>query len=588
MSRESRNKIIIISILAAVLVGLIFVYIFAVAPLLEPEPEVPTPPPYVAPGEGLYNNLMVTVYPQLDKSNITYLEISNKNGTYAFHKYYDNTMEAEDMRIKGHEAIDFDQSLYSMLIAYVYLPVSYQSNIEKNAPMRGVSDEQMRIYGVTEDTCQASYTVGYEDGSGETKYHTVYIGHATYTDETTYYVALKGRNSVYRFHQEGVETCMMAGIEDYLSPLVYRKFKNTQTAMLSIDRFGLGIIRKGTDTPELLVQIEKNHRTLDGTSNMYDLLYQSRGTGKITKTGASAEQVSNAFTALYTTLMGDKVVCLAPTAEDFEKYGLGIDDECYLIEAYFLNLDENGNEIEGGEQDSFAIRMSQLIDGYYYTLSSAYGEGNTMIIRIPQSTLTFLGTDDKAIFEWAGTDISSLFYEYLVRNEDDGQAGIFELAVRIQRKNDKTGAIDYDISHSFSIREDGNGSVTAIQDNGTKYETVDSANQFTDFYTWLIRLPAPSEFNNMTQDEIDALMADDSAIVFQLYARNNDDEIFRYTYYQIGNSLSVMAVTEKGKMDGGYMVWGEPQVNFNVTLSHIDILRTKFQDLISGKDVTLD
>ena len=274
MSRENKKKIITISLLALLLIALVLVYIFVIVPLTEPEPEVPTPPPYVAPGEGLYNNMMVTIYPQLDKSNTTYIEISNKNGTYAFHRYYDSTMESEDMRIKGHEAIDYDGSLFAMLLAYVYLPVSYQSNLEQNAPMRDLTDEQMAVYGVTEDTCQAYYTLGYKDGSGETKYYTVYIGHATYTDETTYYVALKGRNTVYRFHPEGVETCMLVGVEDYLSPLVFTKFSNATTAMLSIDRFGLGIIKPDTGKTELVVQIESKGRNLDGTTNMYDLLYQ--------------------------------------------------------------------------------------------------------------------------------------------------------------------------------------------------------------------------------------------------------------------------------------------------------------------------
>ncbi len=588
MSRENKKKIILISLLALVLVALILVYVFVIVPLTEPEPEVPTPPPYVAPGEGLYNNLMITVYPEVDKSSITYLEVSNKNGTYAFHKYYDSAMEVEEMRIKGHEKIDYNKEIYAMLLAYVYLPVSYQSNLEKNAPIRDVSEEQMKIYGVTEDTCQASYTLGYKDGSGETKYHTVYIGHATFTDETTYYVALKGRSSVYRFHREGVETCMMIGVEDYLSPLVFKKFKNSQEAMLSVDRFGLGLVRPDTGKTELIVQIEKNNRNLDGTTNMYDLLYKSRGTGKITKTGASADYVSNAFTALYATFMGDKVIALSPTMEELEMYGLGLDDECYIIEAYFLKLDENGEEIEGAEQDSYSMRISQLIDGYYYTLSNVYGEDNTMLIRVPQVSLTFLGTDDKAIFEWAGTDISSLFYEYLLRDEEAKQPGLFEIVVRMQRKNDSTGEIDYNITHSFNVRDDGKGSVIATQEDGTKYETVDGENQFANFYTWLVRLPVPSQFNNMTEEEINALIADDSALVFQLYARDNNDKLNRYTYYQIGNSLDVMVVTEEGEMDGGAMVWGEKQVNFNANLSHIEILRSKLQDLVSGKEVTLD
>ena len=171
MSQEKKKKIITISILAVILLALILVYFFVIIPLTyEDEPD-PVKPPDIVEGEGLYNNTLVTIYPQLDKTNIEYIEINNKYGKYAFHKYYDSTMEAEEMRLKDYEGVDYDESLYALMIAYIYLPVSYGSDTVEGAPMRNASLEKMESMGVTKDTCQASYTVGYSE-KGETKYYT--------------------------------------------------------------------------------------------------------------------------------------------------------------------------------------------------------------------------------------------------------------------------------------------------------------------------------------------------------------------------------------------------------------------------------
>ena len=579
MSRENRKKIITISILACVLIALVFVYIFVVLPLTEEEEAPPAAPPLTAPGEGLYNNTMVTVYPELDKTKIEYIEISNKDGTYAFHKYYDTSMQAEELRIKGHEKIDYDDSMLSILLAYIYLPVSYQSHTEANAPMRDVSLEKMKEYGVTEDTCQASYTVGYKE-NGEMKYHTVYIGEASFTDETTDFVSLKGRNSIYRFHQEGVESCMLVPLEEYLSPFIYGRYENVMIAMASIERFKIGLSNSVDNTIEDLVQIVKTGQNADGTTNMYDLYYKSKGTGKITRTGASADQLNKAFTAFYTYFSGDKVVSINPSDEELDKCGLNINDSCYFVTAQFSE----------DEKDMYTFQISQPIDGYYYTLSTVFGEGNEMLIRIPQASLSFLGSDGKAIFEWAGTDVSSLFYEYLKRDEEEKQPGMYEVSIRVQKKEDITGNILYNISDKFIIGlDDDDKTVATQQSNGKQYATIDKVNQFVNFYTLLIRLPAPAQFNNMTEAEINALMADDSSIVFQLIARRNDEKVFQYTYYQIGTGIDIMVVTQEGHMDGGAIVFDEePQISYNTTMSQIDILREQFQKLINGEEVVID
>jgi len=588
MSKDQRKKIIIISALAILLIALVCVYIFVIIPLTEDDTDTGNNPPYVAPGEGLYGNSMVTIYPEIDKTTIEYIEITNESGTYAFHKYFDSSMKAEEMRIKGHEKINHDESMFAVLLAYVRLPVSYQSHTEGNAPLRNVSLETMKKYGVTKDTCRASYKVGYKE-NGKMNYYTVYVGDATFTSETTYFAALEGRNSIYRLQKEGVQDCMLVSIEDYLSPYIYGRFDSDMIAMANIERFKIGLSdpqKLGADDYVAnVIEVIKSGENLDGTTNMYDLYYVSRGTGKKTKTGASATQLSVAFKALYTYFTGDEVVKLNPSEDELKAYGLSVENACYYITAQFSE----------DEEDTYTYQISQPIDGYYYTLSTMFGENNAMLIRVPEGTLSFLGTSDEAIFEWAGTDISSLFYEYLKKTDEE--PGMYQIDVRVQKKND-LGEVIYDEKEGFVISMDENGSTVATQtSDGKKYETVEvendkgqkeKVNQFTNFYTMLIRLPAPREFNNMTSEEINTLMADDSAVVFKLLARRNDDKVFEYTYYQIENSIDVMIVTREGHMDGGAVTWDEePQISFNTTSSQIEILRQTFFKLINDEEIVL-
>ncbi len=583
MSTEGKKKIILIAALFLVLIALILVYIFVVLPLMEEEPEPVTPPPYVAPGEGLYNNTMITIYPQLDKQSINYLEIKNKHGSYAFHKYYDSSMEQEEMRLLGHEGVAPESSLYAVLIAYVYLPVSYQSHSEENAPMRDQTEEQMRVFGVTEDTCTASYTVGYEKENGETAYYTVYIGNATLTSETTYYVALKGRNTVYRFHQEGVESCMLIPVEDYISPMVYQhkdSGEKTSTEIITeISALELAIGNFENDTVRTLLQILKNKES-EGIINSYDLVYKNVATGAWGKTSANVNRVTSAFTALYTTFVGDKVVCLEPTNEDLDKYGLGVNSDAYMVKAQ-LSEDEN---------DTFSFRISKLIDGYYYTLSNFYGDDTTIVVRIPKSTLSFLESEGEAVFEWASTDISGLFYEYLLKNEEPYAPGMKSMKVKVQRRNDKTGEITYCVEDVISIEPDGRGGVIATTASGIKFESKPSEyggreNEFTDFYRMLIYFPNPTEMNSMTQEEREAVKADTGSLVFEFVAQDNDNNLFRFSYYQIGTSVNVMIESATGKMVNGVEEWEESRIDFNTSLSQIDILRVSFQKLLNGEDI---
>ena len=82
------------------------------------------------------------------------------------------------------------------------------------------------------------------------------------------------------------------------------------------------------------------------------------------------------------------------------------------------------------------------------------------------------------------------------------------------------------------------------------------------------------------------MRADDSAIVFELRVRKNNDEISRYTYYQINNGVNLMIEVCRGKLVDGVEVWEEPSINFNTALSQMDILRNCFKKLLNGEDIT--
>ena len=68
-----------------------------------------------------------------------------------------------------------------------------------------------------------------------------------------------------------------------------------------------------------LIEIVKTGQNADGTSNTYDLLYKSKGTGKIVRTSAGVTNLSSVFTALFVRFGGDSVVSVKPTDEELEQ-----------------------------------------------------------------------------------------------------------------------------------------------------------------------------------------------------------------------------------------------------------------------------
>ena len=580
ISQKEKSLILILS-LVVLFIALVLVYIFLVSPLLKEEISE-TKPPEIVDGEGLYLNTMVTIYPEIATNEVTYIEVTNETGTYTFHRYYDSTFEKEEMRIKGHERVEYDKGIFATLLAYTRLPVSYMSNEEKNAPMRNLTPEDMEKYGLTPDTCTAKYKIGYRK-DGRDQAYTVYIGHPTFTDYTTYYVALEGRNTAYRFHNEGVKGALLVSLESYLTPLIYDRFSTTLNAMASVEKFKIGI----TDPEKLgkedyirtIIEIFSTGLNEDETAKNYQLLYKSLGTGKQLRIPASADTLSKAFETLFVSFTGESVVCISPTKEQLGEYGLGSE-----FKNYYISM-----QLSDDETDTYALQLSEEIDGYFYTLSNLYGEENQMLVKVPKASLPFLSTEDEAVYSWADTSVTTLFYEYLVRDETGEHPGMNTVTVRAQKKNGTD--IEYDIIETFRIVEDGRGHVTVFAENSGKvFKTTYTdkgyaINQFSNYYQLLVYFPKPSGFNNSTYEEIEALKNDDSTVVFELISRDNSNNLLKFTYYRINNGVKVMIEESEGKLVDGKEVWEESQIHFNAALSKIDILRENLKKLLNGEEI---
>jgi hypothetical protein len=151
----TKNKIVLIS-LAVALVALVVVYFLVVAPLLNDEVEPPVP----VDGEGIFNNRL-TVYAPIETENILSIHIKNDKSEHEFVRKKNEKNEVTTV-IKGYEKLSFDESIYTYLLSFATAPLSAD-----NEPYRNLTDEQMKEYGVTADTCQSTMTVYYKDANDQ-------------------------------------------------------------------------------------------------------------------------------------------------------------------------------------------------------------------------------------------------------------------------------------------------------------------------------------------------------------------------------------------------------------------------------------
>lgn len=549
-----KKKKITLIILCVCLVVISVVYFAVVAPLIDSgDGGDETDTPEAVDGEGIYLK-KISLYPEIDKSLVTSIEVENEKGTFSFVKTWDKDKGKYEMKLDGHEKLSYDSTYYAYLIAYVCSP----STIDVE-PMRNLTNEDMEQYGVTEELCLAKYTVTYEDENGEKKSYTVRIGEKAPTSSTTYYVAVDGRNSVYRM-QDGVEKSLLLSLEDYVTPIVLgEKYNNSSEALLATNQI---FVYTSDGLP--IWQVTADEKT--ETTATFKLTYPRVAL-------ADANYLLKIVNYLYCGFSGEATVCTNVTDEALKEYGLSPDDKAYLISADF----DDGQTI--------SLAMSEAVDGYRYLVSYFYGEDAEIIVKIPDEKCTFLKSDDASLLKLAATNtVQAGFYKYINANEEAGQSGVKNISIKMLI-GDET------FEDTFILNFDGDdltvtsksGKYTFKDDNNA--ELKKDINQFRNFYSYLTTYPMSVRFNRNTVEEIKDIRKEEN-IIFELVVEMNDGELLKYTYYKIDSSAGyAMRETASGTSADGL---GGSDIVFDVAIEQINKIASALKKLINGEKVNTD
>ena len=563
-----KKDIITLSVLGGILFALILVFIFAVAPLLKEEENKRVPPEIF---DGEYTNgANVSLYAPISDKDLLEITVKNEKGEYSFVQRIEN--DKIKMVIKDHEKMSFDASTYAYLSVFAKEPrVPLDGTV-----IRNLTEAQMASYGTTELLCSAQVTVRYKNGDSEGEY-VILIGNKVLSKDDSYYVAIKGRGSVYCVSYLSIENAVLKGLYDYISPAIYTKFKNASEAGLAIKNFIIMLANQKGDSFGQIVMVEQDEKLQSSTTSAsFSFTFPDVYPQKII---ASNDYVLGVFGQLYINFSGDSVVALNPNQEVLEKYGLGKEQEQYMIYATLKEQSDDNyipplyisKEFIEGEGDKAV--------GYHYIMSGYHAE--VTVVKVPSEQLSFLKNDTQTMLDWAATNsIFAGFSEYLRPEPDIFEPGIKEIRIRTK---------DYNEEFIITIGE--NGQLTA-KSKSSKYIFIDdlnateayTTNQFSNLYTLLLYYPMPSRFSPLKSDEKEALMTDEN-IIYELEVELNNGRLCKYTYYTQDEGYAGYALCEssEGKVnENGERVYGLSQVVFDVKSRHIGLIAEAYKIILEG------
>lgn len=566
MTENKKTTIFIISILVVLVVALLVVYLLIPKDKeegVDPSKDIPK---NLADGESYYIN-KITLYPAISRDSILSIDVVNKDGvkTSIASKAGDTKMY-----LKGYEGIlPFSTTLTSTSF-FSIIRFGVTTENDENLPIRNCTEEYMASLHLTEETCNISYTVKFLDEENNEKEITVFIGEPAFSDGARY-VAVKGRSSVYTMFD--LEPFDDITPEKCVDPIIYQKYSES-TVATSIKGLFISLGEK----PIVTVLNTTALGAAYGEA-VYTLQYP-------VKTLADSNYVLNIITQLFTNFRGDEVVSIKPNNATLAKYGLDDINHIYGITASHAS----------GDETIFFISELQE-DGYYYMRSQLYKEHNIdLIIRIPESTLSFLTDDEDKMVKWAATNTPlSGLYKYLHEDKEANQSGVKQITLRTpnfeetfyltteKRVIDGTERIWLKVvpksGKSNLIFEDNYSVLNNKDDNDASYKI----NQFRNFYTYLISYPMPIRFCNLTDEEIKASKTEKN-FLFEVSVVTNDGEAEKYTYYANEKSPGYVIREESiGTYDGENYNFESVDVLFDVTREHVNRLTGALTKLINGE-----
>ena len=560
-----KKKQLTLIILCACLVVISVVYFAIIQPMISNSGnDESTTPIDQKEGEGKYLGKLA-IYPVFDKENLISVDVTNKDGTYTLENiYYGADNNTCELRLKGHKRIECDENLTAIVKAYICAPTVFDDD-----PIRDIPADQMKDFGLTDDTCTGKITVKYKDNEGKELTRVIVVGKQVLSTADSYYVTIEGRNVAYTMQGE-MNEFVSANALDYVSPKILPEyFASTEAAIMGLKTM---IVANNSGTIWGIFKDKSG-----GASGMtFKLSIPSVASGTLL---ADTSYIANTVVqSILCGFDGDEVVYLygddeeANNAES-QKYGLLSDKACILNFTAKL-------ESTVGDDAEYTFLIGESIDGYRYVRSEYYDK-ETMIVKIKDSKLSFLNTERKSLLKLAATNsVYAGFYKYLQANEETGESGVKTIRIRT-----KINGVAFDETFEIVSKKVGERNTITVKSTSGKYTFTDDlekwgtpqVNQFRNFYQYLVVYPMAIRFNTCTDEEIANIQNEDN-MLFELIVETNDGETFKNTYYNVDGSYALVSSENKDGVDTTY----------DTTTEQINILINALEILINGGELDPD
>ncbi len=483
MIKKQKILIIVFAALFAVLLGLWFAVI---SPLLV-EQAGETATVDLLEGEALAANNRILMFEHTPKDQIQSIEVFNEYGSYKFYRD-----ASDNFILEGYPVLMYNQELFASLVVASGYTITLMKITDD------ATEEDLAEYGL--DTPIARWTVTTTTGEK----HTVYLGDNLIT-EGGYYAQYKGRDSIYILSNT-LESTILQPVEKLITPYL------TAGVMTSNDYFYATNFTIWHNE-ELFLRIANVDESKMSDPNAIvetEMIYPKGYT----------PNDNNYFQILYElmSLQGTEAVKIGLTSEILDQYGLL--HPAYSVYYSFQNME-------------FYMNFSEKQpDNTYYVTSNIFNY--QMIAKIDASSVSWL---DQGLFYWIAE------YPFNVN------------ITTVQSMDIQADGLDVTFSLIHGTDANGNNSLEVDADVRAAKETpapakihlsADEVYTYRQFYRTLLAI-ALQEAAPMSEEEREALIADDSKLILSFSYTTTAGKTVEYKFYQYSTRRALVTVNGQGE-----------------------------------------
>lgn len=354
-----KKQRIFIAVTLALIALMAVLYFTAAKPYIKSREPVSETPETLE-GEELGTSNRYYMYTNLERADISSIEVTNKYGSFEFVKNSDDVLV-----IKGYEHISVDETTLS------YLVTTCGSTLSKAKLMDNAPAEKLKEYGL--DDPQASWVV--TDKAG--KKYKVYVGRELLTGGG-YYCRFAGRDSVYVLDST-LSYAILNPVEVFVTP--YVMFGVSKDDYYTIDNFTVFHENKKVISVGVVPKEQQNNKEALAEHRLtYPAPYNP-----------DSEKLFGIYIG-FEGFSGDSTYKLGVDITDLAECGL--DSPQYMV-----SFDYKG-------QSYYFMVGDMTDDGCYYVISSIYSD---IITKVSREKLEYL---EYGIMDW----ISPYIFQYYINS----------------------------------------------------------------------------------------------------------------------------------------------------------------------------